>query len=85
MTALRPLLSQPQSNGELVFDAPWQARAFAMAVHLNEQGVFSWAAWSFRLANFIRVHEEHESIQNSDDYYRVWLDALESMITEADW
>lgn len=76
MTRIRPLPGQPESGGEPVFDAPWQARAFAMAVHLNEQGVFSWTEWSDQLAGLIKNHEMHAAIHNSDDYYRIWLKAL---------
>jgi len=79
MTQICPLPDQPKSKGEPVFDAPWQARAFAMAVLLNEQGVFSWAEWSERLARLIENHEIHATIQNSDDYYRVWLKSLEEI------
>jgi len=79
VTRIRPLPGQPESGGEPVFDAPWQARAFAMAVHLNEQGVFSWTEWSDQLAGLIKNHEMHAAIHNSDDYYRIWLKALEDI------
>ena len=84
MIQLCPLPGQPESEGEPVFDAPWQARAFAMAVHLNEQGVFTWTEWSERLAGLIENHETHATIQNSDDYYRVWLKALEAIAKDLD-
>lgn len=84
MTGHRPLGRQPQSEGEPVFDAPWQARAFAMAVHLNEQGAFNWKEWSDRLANCIESHEQHQAIRDSNDYYRVWLSALETIIDDMD-
>ena len=29
-----------------VFEAPWQAQAFAMAVLAAERGLFSWAEWT---------------------------------------
>ena len=32
----------PRKNGELVFEAPWQARAFGMAVALAQQGRYAW-------------------------------------------
>lgn len=85
MTRICPLPGQPESGGEPVFDAPWQARAFVMAVHLNEQGVFSWAAWSERLAELVENHEMHAKIQNSDDYYRIWLKSLEAIAESLDW
>ena len=32
----------PRLNGELVFDAPWEGRSFAMAMALVEEGLFDW-------------------------------------------
>jgi hypothetical protein len=32
----------PRRNGELVFDSPWQGRAFGLAVSLVEQGGYDW-------------------------------------------
>ena len=29
-----------------VFRAPWEAQAFAMAMALHEQGLFTWSEWS---------------------------------------
>ena len=37
-------------DGSPVFNEPWQAQAFAMAVTLHEAGYFSWSEWSDRLA-----------------------------------
>ncbi|HBR38100.1 MAG TPA: nitrile hydratase accessory protein, partial [Sulfitobacter pontiacus] len=34
------------SDDEPVFDAPWQAQAFAMAVSLHQSGAFTWAEWA---------------------------------------
>jgi len=28
------------------FDEPWQAQVFAMAVSLNQRGLFSWSEWT---------------------------------------
>ena len=35
-------LAVPRTNGELVFEAPWEGRVFGMAVALNDQGVYPW-------------------------------------------
>lgn len=32
----------PRSNGEPMFDAPWQSRAFGMVVSLHQAGFFPW-------------------------------------------
>jgi hypothetical protein len=39
----------PRKNGELVFQAPWEGRAFGIAVLLNEKGTYEWNAFSDRL------------------------------------
>ena len=31
----------PRSNGELVFSAPWEGRAFGLAVSLADDGAFT--------------------------------------------
>ena len=45
----------PRSNGELVFEEPWHSRAFAMAVALNEAGVFTWPRFQEALIARIAV------------------------------
>lgn len=71
---------QPVEDGEPVFDAPWQARSFAMAVKLNEAGIFSWNEWAEALSENIRIFEEHSAIENSDHYYKLWQKTLESLV-----
>jgi nitrile hydratase accessory protein len=39
----------PRKNGELVFQAPWEGRAFGIAVLLNEKGAYEWNAFRDRL------------------------------------
>ena len=33
-------IALPRQNGELVFQTPWEARAFGMAVALDENGAY---------------------------------------------
>ena len=35
-------VAPPTENGELVFEAPWEARVFALAHHLCDAGLYSW-------------------------------------------
>ena len=37
----------PRENGELVFQAPWEARAFGLAVALNEKDLYEVAGVQF--------------------------------------
>ncbi|WP_433446223.1 nitrile hydratase accessory protein [Streptomyces sp. CA-142005] len=70
----------PRSNGELVFAAPWESRAFGMAVALYEAGVFRWpdfqTALIARITAWAAPGEHGEPYQ----YYRLWLGALEDVL-----
>jgi nitrile hydratase accessory protein len=57
--------------GAPVFPGLWQARAFALAVELNERGVFGWPAFAAALA---------AEIGRGKDYWRAWLAALETVL-----
>ena len=74
----------PRSNGELVFAEPWESRAFGLAVTLHEAGVFEWEAFRSRLiariADWEAAHEPGECYS----YYRCWLEALQSLVTDLD-
>lgn len=74
--------SQPQADGEPVFDAPWQAKTFAMAVKLHEAGLFTWKEWADRLAGNIAARERDGPIASSDDYYKTWQETLEQLVSE---
>ena len=56
------------------FAAPWEARAFALAVALRDAGHLAWPVFSDRLA--ARLAEEPER-----PYYERWLAALEDVTT----
>lgn len=65
----------PRKNGELVFDAPWQSRAFGMAVAMSEQGRYGWEEFRGRLIAEIGEAPERE-------YYESWLGALERLLVD---
>lgn len=67
----------PRKNGELVFEAPWEARAFGLAVALNETGVYPWSDFSQGLAREIAVAEAGEG---PSTYYERWLATLERLV-----
>jgi nitrile hydratase accessory protein len=83
----------PRKNGELVFNEPWESRAFGMAVALCEQGFFHWEEFRARLIVEIAAWErEHRSdsrpatVDRSGDpnykYYERWLGALEKLLLD---
>ncbi len=63
----------PRKNGELVFHAPWQGRAFGLAVVLNEKGAYPWDDFRARLID--------EIAKGQPDYYESWLNALQSLLS----
>lgn len=64
--------SLPKDEEGPVFSEPWQAQAFAMAVKLNEAGVFSWSEWAETLGAELRAEPRRP-------YYESWLAALEKL------
>ena len=72
----------PRKNGELVFDAPWQSRAFGLAVGLAEQGVFQWDEFRDRLIAAIGSGGGVPGASPATLYYQQWLEALEVLLCE---
>ena len=67
--------SLPRDNGELVFEAPWQARALAIAVALVDNLGLPWDAFRRRLMDEIATDPQRP-------YYESWTKALESMVVD---
>ena len=40
------------------FETPWHAEAFALAVHLNEKGHFTWVEWSNILGKNLKITKQ---------------------------
>lgn len=70
-------IALPRKNGELVFEAPWEARAFGLAVALNESGLYPWRDFSQGLATEIATAEQKG---DSSSYYERWLASLEKLV-----
>ena len=68
---------------ERPFDAPWQARSFALCIALHERGLFAWKDWQKALAANIAAHEKGGgAIVSNEDYYQIWQRTLEGMVGE---
>ena len=66
----------PRWNGELVFESPWQGRAFGLAVSLVEQGGYDWE--DFRQLLIAQI-AKGESEPTEPAYYERWLAASEEL------
>ena len=65
----------PRSNGEMVFDAPWESRLFGVTMALVEAERFSWSEFQQRLIASVGRWE-------GDRYYERWAEALESLLAD---
>jgi nitrile hydratase accessory protein len=82
-------IEPPRKNGELVFEAPWEARAFGMAMLLHQQDIYPWSEFSSRLA--AEIAEEGAAPDTllfplppdtESRYYQQWLAALEGLVRD---
>jgi nitrile hydratase accessory protein len=72
----------PRANGELVFDEPWESRAFGTAVALHDAGVVDFEAFRARLIDEIGSWEHAHAVDDRYRYYERWLEALERTVVE---
>ena len=79
----RPALSDerslPRANGELVFGAAWESRAFGMAAAMIESGEYSYEAFRERLIGSVGTQEATAA---PFDYYVAWLAAFEQVLAD---
>jgi len=72
-------IALPRENGELVFQAPWEARAFGLAVALNEKDLYEWREFSSQLASEIATAEQNNT---PSSYYARWIASLEELLID---
>jgi nitrile hydratase accessory protein len=75
-----PAYGLPADADGPVFHAPWQAQAFAMVVHLQEQGLFSAGEWAEQLGHCITAAQARGDADLGDTYYDHWLTAFEELL-----
>jgi nitrile hydratase accessory protein len=64
------------------FAAPWEARAFALAVALANRAAFSWEEFRRKLIEEIADADAVAAAgQTAPHYYECWLSALEQLLT----
>jgi nitrile hydratase accessory protein len=84
-TSLEELLMDTPLENEVTFSAPWEARAFAMAVRLSESGVCTWDEFRRHLIAEIAKADKvkaHGWVEAGDGYYTYFLSALENLLRE---
>ena len=67
----------PRDKDGPVFNQPWEAKAFALAVRLSEAGCFTWPEWVRIFSREIKAAQERGDPDLGDTYYQHWLNALE--------
>jgi nitrile hydratase accessory protein len=80
--AIDDLPALPRDEGGPVFNEPWEAHAFALAVRLSEAGCFSWSEWAAALSQEIRLAQQQGDPDLGHSYYHHWLKALERLCAE---
>jgi nitrile hydratase accessory protein len=68
----------PRDDGGPVFREPWEARAFGLAVALQERGLVTPAEWADTLGAVIAETQDDDGSR----YYECWLAALERIAAE---
>jgi nitrile hydratase accessory protein len=74
--------SIPRDGEGPVFREPWEAQAFALAVALEERGLFTWSEWAATLGEEIRRAQAAGDPDTGETYYRHWLATLERLVDE---
>lgn len=80
MDSTAPLPLQPHDDDGPVFAEPWQAQAFALAVGLSQQGLFTWKEWTQAIGTEIKAAQAAGDPDLGDTYYDHWLKALERLV-----
>ena len=70
----------PAEGDGPAFEEPWQATAFALAVHLSERGAIPWSEWSAALGHEIQAAAGDPA--QVEGYFQQWLRALERLCAE---
>ncbi len=72
----------PRDEQGPVFREPWEAQAFAMALALQQRGLFTWSEWAVALGEEIKRAQRAGDPDTGETYYRHWLATLERLVTE---
>jgi len=79
---LGALPALPRDDEGPVFNAPWEAQAFALTLSLHAAGAFTWREWADALAAELSAAAAHGEPDDGSHYYEHWLTALEKLVTK---
>ena len=71
----------PRDNGELVFAAPWESRAFGLALALHDAGRIDWEDFRHSLIAVIDEWQAAHPDGEGWSYYECWLRSLELVVS----
>jgi nitrile hydratase accessory protein len=83
--ALDELIEAARLDPDHVFSAPWEARAFAIALQLSQSGHFTWDEFRDRLIAEVGASDRIRARDGTSDhgeYYDHFLHALEILLEE---
>jgi len=80
LRATQSVRSIPRNAEGPVFREPWEAEAFALALSLNERGLFTWKEWATTLGEEIKKAQAAGDPDTGENYYRHWLATLERIV-----
>jgi nitrile hydratase accessory protein len=80
LRATQSVQSIPRNEEGPVFREPWEAQAFALALALNERGLFTWKEWASTLGEEIKKAQAAGDPDTGETYYRHWLATLERIV-----
>jgi nitrile hydratase accessory protein len=70
------------SETEARFAEPWQAKAFACAIHLSRKGLFTWTEWVQAFSSEIAARPAQPAETSESAYHRQWLATLERLVAQ---
>lgn len=73
-----PLFAEELTEAEPVFQAPWEARAFAIVNQLANAQRYSWSEWTEQFVQEIAVAEN--KFKDTSSYYERWVRACEQLL-----
>ena len=72
----------PRTNGELVFESPWESRLFGLTMSLHEAGLFDWEEFRSLLIEAIGIWDAERHPEEDWSYYEHWAAAFEKLLAK---